>query len=95
MDGRLHADVGRGTALRLPDSETKRRSQATTPEWPLVHLVTHGVDRDAMMARHKANHIQIAYASDAAAADHALACKAAALNAMGIAVHLSGDVSLA
>ncbi|MEJ2359537.1 MAG: fucose isomerase [Deinococcales bacterium] len=94
MDGKLHADLGRGSALRLPDSETQRRSRATTPEWPIVHLVTHGVDRDAMMARHKANHIQIAYAPDADTADHALACKAAALHAMGIAVHLSGDTTL-
>ena len=93
MDGDLHADIGRGTALRLPEAETQRRSQATTPEWPIVHLVTHGVDRDAMMARHKANHIQIAYAPNARAADHALACKAAALHAMGITVHLSGDVA--
>jgi len=94
MDGELHADIGRGTALRLPEAETQRRSQATTPEWPILHLVTHGVDRDAMMARHKANHIQIAYAPDAATADHALACKAAALHAMGIAVHLGGHVTL-
>jgi len=94
MDGRLHLDLGRGTALRLPEAETRRRSQATTPEWPIVHLVTHGVDRDAMMARHRANHIQIAYAPDARTADHALACKAAAFHAMGVAVHLCGDTAL-
>ncbi len=94
MDGRLHLDLGRGTALRLPEAETRRRSQATTPEWPIVHLVTHGVGRDAMMARHKANHIQIAYAPDARTADHALACKAAAFHAMGVAVHLCGDTAL-
>lgn len=93
MDGQLHADIGRGTVLRLPEAETQRRRQATTPEWPIVHLVTHGVDRDAMMARLKANHIQIAYGPDVVAADFALSCKAAALNAMGINVHLSGDVS--
>ncbi len=94
MDGRLHADLGRGTVLRLPDAETRRRSQATTPEWPIVHLVTHGVDRDAMMARLKANHVQITYAPGSEAADHALACKAAAFNALGIDVHLCGDTEL-
>lgn len=94
MDGGLHADVGRGSVLRLPEGETRRRSLATTPEWPIVHLVTHGVDRDHMMARHKANHIQIAYAPDAATADHALACKAATLHAMGIHVHLTGTTPL-
>lgn len=94
MDGRLHLDLGRGTALRLPETETRRRSQATTPQWPIVHLVTHGVGRDAMMARHKANHIQIAYAPDAETADRALAYKAAAFHAMGITVHLCGDTAL-
>jgi hypothetical protein len=94
MDGRLHLDIGRGTALRLPAAETERRSRATTPEWPIVHVVTHGVDRDAMMARNRANHLQLAYAPDARSADHALACKAAAFHAMGVAVHLSGDVTL-
>ena len=34
----------------------------TTPQWPIMHAVTHGVTRDQMMARHKANHIQVAYA---------------------------------
>lgn len=94
MDGRLHVDLGRGTVLRLPEAETRRRSQATTPEWPIVHLVTHGVDRDHMMARLKANHVQIAYAPGSDAANHALACKAAAFNAMGVEVHLCGDVQL-
>jgi hypothetical protein len=50
------------------------------------------VTRDQMMARHKANHIQVAYGTDAASADGALAAKAAMFDAMGIAVHLCGDV---
>ena len=33
--------------------------------------VTYGISRDQMMARHKANHIQVAYAKDAAGADKA------------------------
>jgi hypothetical protein len=48
--------------------------------------------RDQMMARHKANHIQVAYAPDAAQAGKALAAKAAMLHNMGLAVHLCGDV---
>ena len=38
---------------------------STTPQWPIMHAVTYGVTRDQMMARHKANHIQVAYAPDA------------------------------
>jgi hypothetical protein len=46
------------------------------------------------MARHKANHIQVAYAPDATGADKALAVKAAMLSEMGIRVHLCGKVNL-
>ena len=42
------------------------------------------------MARHKANHIQVAYANDAKAADDALLAKAAMADAMGIDVFLCG-----
>jgi hypothetical protein len=59
-----------------------------------MHAVLHGVTRDQMMARHKANHIQVAYAPDAQGADEALATKAAAFQAMGIQVHLCGEVKL-
>lgn len=94
MEGRLHLDLGRGTALRLPEAETRRRSRATTPEWPIVHAVLHGVSRDQMMARHKANHIQLAYAPSAAAAERALAVKAATFAALGVQVHLCGEVGV-
>jgi hypothetical protein len=43
-----------------------------------------------MMARHKANHIQVAYANSPAAADRALLAKAALADALGITVHLCG-----
>jgi hypothetical protein len=78
--------------VELPQAETERRWQATTPQWPIMHAVLHGVSRDQMMARHKAYHIQVAYGADAASADQALAAKAAMFDAMGIAVHLCGDV---
>ena len=94
MDGRLHADIGRATVVELPATETERRWQATTPQWPIMHAVLHGVTRDQMMARHRANHIQVAYGADGASVDAALATKAAMFDAMGIAVHLCGDVSL-
>jgi L-fucose isomerase-like protein len=90
MDGALHADVGRGTVVELPREETERRWQATTPQWPIMHAVLHGVTRDQMMARHKANHIQVAYGSDAPSADRAMLTKAAMFDAMGIEVHLCG-----
>jgi len=92
MDGRLHADLGRASVVTLPREETERRWFATTPQWPIMHAVLHGVSRDQMMARHKANHLNVAYAPSADGADKALAVKAAMFAAMGIDVHLCGDV---
>lgn len=92
MDGRLHVDLGRGTAVALPEEETRRRREATNPEWPILHAVLHGVTRDQMMARHKANHLQVAYAPSAAKADRALAIKAAMFASLGVPVHLCGNV---
>ncbi len=46
------------------------------------------------MARHKANHVQVAYAPDATTADKALVAKAAFFNNLGVAVHLCGDVDV-
>jgi hypothetical protein len=56
--------------------------------------VLHGVTRDQMMARHKANHLNVVYAPSAAEADKALAAKAAMLHELGVNVHLCGDVAL-
>lgn len=94
MNGELHCDIGRATVVTLPDAETQRRWQATTTQWPIMHAVLHGITRDQMMARHKANHLNVAYAPSAADADKALAAKAAMMQAMGIQVHLCGDVNL-
>jgi hypothetical protein len=90
----LHVDLGRATVVSLPREETERRWQMTTPQWPIMHAVLHGITRDQMMGRHKANHINVAYAPDADGADRALAAKAAMFNAMGIKVHLCGTVNL-
>lgn len=89
-DGRLHVDLGRGRAVELPAEETQRRLDATNPEWPIMHAVLQGVGRDQLMARHKANHLNVVYAPDAATADAALRAKAAAFDALGIDVHLCG-----
>jgi L-fucose isomerase-like protein len=89
--GQLQADLGRAKVVELPEEETERRWAITTPQWPIMHAVTYGVDRDHMMARHKANHIQVAYAPDAEGANLALAAKLAAFRAMGIKVHICGD----
>lgn len=90
-DHRLHMDIGRAEAVALPAQETQRRWQATTPQWPIMHAVFYGISRDQMMARHKANHIQVAYAADAHAADAAAMAKAAMADALGIHVHFCGD----
>ncbi len=90
MGGKLHVDLGRATVVQLPREETERRWQATTPQWPIMHAVLHGVTRDQMMARHKANHLNVAYGSSKATADKALAAKAAMFAAMGLEVHLCG-----
>ena len=91
----LHYDIGRGRALELPAEETERRWRATSYEWPIMHAVLDGVSRDQFMARHKANHVQVAYAPDADKADRALAAKATVLGQLGVVVHLCGDVELA
>jgi hypothetical protein len=88
--GTLKADLGRAKVVALPDEETERRWQMTTPQWPIMHAVTYGVTRDQMMARHKANHIQVAYAPNADRANLALAAKAATFREMGIDVSICG-----
>ena len=92
--GALHADIGRGTVVSLPAAETERRWQKTTYQWPIVHATFHGVTRDQFMARHRANHVNIAYAPNAEQADKALATKAAMMAELGISVHLCGDTRL-
>jgi hypothetical protein len=94
MDGKLHCDMGRGTAVQLPAEEMNYRWESTTPQWPIMNAVFHGVTRDQLMGRHKANHIQVAYADSAERADQAFAAKAAMLHEMGITVHVCGRVSV-
>ncbi len=93
-DGALQLDIGRATVVELPAEETERRWQATNPEWPIMHAVLHGVDRNQFMARHKANHANVAYAPDAETADRALLAKAALFARLGVQVHLCGMVTV-
>ena len=90
QDGRLKMDLGRAKVITLPAAETERRWQETTIQWPIMHAVTYGVTRDQMMARHKANHIQVVYAHSAREADLALYTKAALAAELGLTVSLCG-----
>jgi hypothetical protein len=94
MNNKLHVDLGRATVVDLPREETKKRLESTTPQWPIMSAVLHGVSRDQLMARHKANHIQVAYAPSAEEADRALAVKAVMFHELGVKVHICGDVSV-
>ena len=76
--------------IELPQEETERRWRITTPQWPIMHAVLYGVTRDQLMARHKSNHVQVAYAPDAEGANLALAAKAAMFREMGLDVSLCG-----
>jgi hypothetical protein len=87
----LHMDIGRGGVVILPREETERRWRATTPQWPIMHAVTYGVSRDQLMAKHQANHIQVAYAKSASAADECMFTKAAFARALGIRVNVCGN----
>ncbi|TKC02737.1 fucose isomerase [Pedobacter cryotolerans] len=93
-EGKLHCDLGVGEVVALPDDETQRRWNETTSEWPIMHAVLKGISRDQMMARHKANHIQVVYANYEASAHEACRIKAAALDELGITVHFCGEVNL-
>ena len=89
--GALHVDMGRATAIELPAEETERRLKSVTSQWPIMHTLLHGITRDQFMGRHRANHLNVAYAPTSQVADQALAAKAAMMAELGIHVHLCGD----
>lgn len=93
-NGCLHADIGRGTSVLLPKEETQRRLAITNPEWPIMNAILHGLSRNQLMARHKSNHLNVAYAPSREIADRALAVKTAMFAELGIKVHLCGDVRI-
>jgi hypothetical protein len=88
--GALHIDMGLAKVVTLPANETERRWKEVTQQWPMVSVITEGVSRDAFMARHRANHVSIAYAGSREEAMRALQVKAAMCAALGITVHLCG-----
>jgi hypothetical protein len=88
--GKLKMDLGRAQVVSLPLAETQRRWNETTKQWPIMHAVTYGVTRDQMMARHKANHVHVAYANSAKDADLALYTKAALAAELGLEVSVCG-----
>lgn len=59
----------------------------------LMHSVLHGVERDRLMAKHRASHVHVAYAPSRHDADRAATAKAALFH-LGISVHLCGDIAL-
>lgn len=89
-EGKLKMDLGRAKVITLPKKETQRRLDETTPQWPIMHAVTYGVSRDQMMARHKANHLNVAYANSAKEADACLYAKAELAKQLGMKVSLCG-----
>jgi hypothetical protein len=91
-DNRLKADIGRARAVELPAEESERRWRLTNWQWPMMHAVLYGITRDQMMARHKSNHIQVAYAPDACSANLALAVKAATFSQLGIEANICGTL---
>jgi len=85
-EGRLHADIGTGTVVEVSPEEEERRWRDSNPQWPQVNVVLHGCTRDAFMARHKANHIQIVYGEK-----DLMYIKARTLELLGILVHHCGS----
>ena len=58
----------------------------------MMNAVLKGITRDQMMSRHKSNHIQVAYAPSEEDARRALYAKGAAMQELGLSVHICGTV---
>ncbi|SFB32205.1 hypothetical protein SAMN04489723_107136 [Algoriphagus aquimarinus] len=87
----LSCDIGVGEVVALSEEETQRRWDNTTPVWPIMHAVLPGISKNQMMARHKANHIQVAYADSLESANSAAKHKATVFNTLGIKTFICGD----
>ncbi len=90
--GELCYDTGLGEIVELPQAETEDRWNLSTPQWPIMHTILPGISRDEMMARHKANHIQVVYAPDKEGAKKGLYAKAAAMRELGMTVAICGEI---
>jgi hypothetical protein len=89
---RLQCDLGLGEVVQLPEEETRERWKLTTEQWPIMHALLPGITRNQMMARHRSNHIHVAYAPGKAEARKALFTKASALRELGLKVHFCGSI---
>ena len=87
----LKMDIGVADVIELPIEETRRRWDSTTSQWPIMHTVFRGITRNQMMARHKANHIQVVYVDSEAKAKQALHVRASMATELGIVVSICGD----
>ncbi len=94
MSGRLHIDIGRGGIVQLPPEETQKRLDATSPRWPISNAVTYGITKDQFWAQHKSNHVNMAYADNPSMANSALFYKAGMAEAMGMEVHICGNINM-
>lgn len=88
----LSCDLGIGEVGFLPEEETQRRWENTTPAWPIMHAVLPGISKNQMMARHKANHIQVVYAGSKEKAVEAAKLKASVFKSLGIETFFCGDL---
>src|SRR5690606_22650407 len=86
----LFCDIGTGKVVELPEAETQRRWDLTDKQWPIMHGVLDGVSPNQMMAKHKANHIQLVYVDGDFGVKRAAAIKAATLEMLGIKVNFCG-----
>ena len=78
-DGEAQVRHRPGRGRRTAAGRDRGALGLTTPQWPIMHAVLQGVSRDQMMARHKSNHIQVAYAPGDRGRGRALFAKAAAM----------------
>lgn len=90
-DDRLNLDIGLADVVALDEAETRRRLEGTTREWPIMHARLRGVSQTQMMGRHKANHVQVAYAHNEQGAIDAALTKAALAAKLGLNVNWCGD----
>jgi len=91
---KLHMDIGRGGIVQLPPEETQQRWKETTEQWPISSAVTYGVTKNQFIAQHHSNHVNMAYAVNPELANRALFYKAAMAEAMGIDVHICGEIDM-
>lgn len=89
-DNILCCDIGTARVVELPKEETNRRWSLTDANWPIMHAVLDGVSRDQMMAKHKANHIQVVYVDGEFDVRRAARIKASTFHALGIKVNFCG-----